>query len=408
MPSEKTQKDYDVELESESIGAEGEEDLAPANLKKIGQVVVTGTDWTAETILNQLQRGNIHLNPSFQRRNAWRPPNRSRFIESLILGLPVPQLVFAENKSPSLRGTFIVIDGKQRLLSLRQFAAHTDDKDYIPLKLEGLETRSDLNGLTLEEMEKRADLAGEVRAFQNQTIRTVVVKNWPNEDILYLIFLRLNTGSVKLSPQELRQALQPGKFVQYVDEYSGKSPGLRRIFKTDEPDFRMRDAELLVRYFAYRNFLVKYRGALKEFLDETCKDLNDAWDARKAELEEQADDLELAIATTFDIFDDARAFRKWTGTGYQRPFNRAVFDIMVYYFSDERIRKKAVQAKKKVRERFERLCATNRIFTRSIETSTKTLEATAERLNLWGLALRDILKGSFEVPRREGDRIALR
>lgn len=246
-----------------------------------------------------MERGNIKLDPQFQRRDAWRAQRKSKFIESLIIGLPIPQLVLAEDKNQ--RGSYIVIDGKQRLLSLRQFAAQQDDPNYAPLKLQGLELRADLNGKTFRELEADTDFQDEVRAFQNQPIRTVVIKGWPDENILYLIFLRLNTGSVQLSPQELRQALHPGPFVQYVDKKSGDMPGLQKIFKTSEPDFRMRDTELLVRYFAFRNFLNEYRGNLKAFLDFTCKSFNDVWDERHVEFEKQDDDPKSELDTVNDI-----------------------------------------------------------------------------------------------------------
>jgi hypothetical protein len=72
------------------------------------------TDWTTETIVSQLKRGNINLNPRYQRRNAWDPVRKSLFIESLILGLPIPEIILAEERGR--KGSFIVIDGKQRLL----------------------------------------------------------------------------------------------------------------------------------------------------------------------------------------------------------------------------------------------------------------------------------------------------
>src|SRR5689334_22460988 len=75
------------------------------------------TDWTTETVVSQLRRGNINLNPRYQRRNAWDNSRKSLFIESLVLGLPIPQIILAEEKGK--KGSFIVIDGKQRLLALR-------------------------------------------------------------------------------------------------------------------------------------------------------------------------------------------------------------------------------------------------------------------------------------------------
>src|SRR5262245_12815990 len=85
--------------------------------KEVAEAVVFNTDWTAETITAQTE--NIALNPNFQRRDAWSLEKKSRFIESLILGLPVPPIILAEQKDA--RGKFIVIDGKQRLLSILQF-----------------------------------------------------------------------------------------------------------------------------------------------------------------------------------------------------------------------------------------------------------------------------------------------
>lgn len=144
------------------------------------------------------------VRPRFQRRDAWSATRKSKFIESIFLGLPIPQLVLAENRDR--RGTYLVIDGKQRLLALAQFAAE-EASDFQELSLSGLDVRGDLNGLTLDSLRSDGARSDDLAAFENQTIRTVVVRNWTDDEFLYLVFLRLNTGSVPLSPQELRQAL---------------------------------------------------------------------------------------------------------------------------------------------------------------------------------------------------------
>jgi len=200
---------------------EDESDVSKAVTKTYQQAVVTGTDWTTETILSQLRRGNIDLNPRFQRRDAWTAGRKSRFVESLFIGLPVPQLVLAER--PDRLGTFLVLDGKQRLLTLLQFAGISKAPDgslQPPLELTSLEVRSDLNGLTMQQVDQSPRFSGDLNAFLNRTIRTAVVRNWPNDDLLYLVFLRLNTETVPLSPQELRQALHPGPFVDFLDDFS--------------------------------------------------------------------------------------------------------------------------------------------------------------------------------------------
>jgi len=93
----------------------------------------------------------------------------------------------------------------------------------------------------------------------------------------------------------------------------------------------MRDVELLVRYYAFRNHISSYAGSLKEFLDETCKDFNRRWKQEEQQIRTQAEDLESAIRASFKIFE-SHAFRKWDGTSFEKRFNRAVFDVMVYYF----------------------------------------------------------------------------
>ena len=105
-------------LDEQEIG-EDLEDLEHQNDWADG-AVLWSTDWTCETVVSQLERGNIELNPTFQRRSAWTDKKQSLFIESLILGLPIPQLILAEDKNR--KGSFIVIDGKQRLLEIRRFS----------------------------------------------------------------------------------------------------------------------------------------------------------------------------------------------------------------------------------------------------------------------------------------------
>ena len=374
---------------------EGEDDLDPAGLRQLNATVVSGSDWTTETILRQLERGNIALDPEFQRRDAWRSQRKSRFIESLILGLPIPQLVLAESKAN--RGKFLVIDGKQRLLALRQFASTATDPEYRQLKLEGLQVRKDLNGMTLEELRSMPQLSSDVTAFENQTIRTVVIRNWPNESVLYLIFLRLNTGSVQLSPQELRQALHPGKFVQFADKASREMISLQKVLGRSEPDFRMRDVELLIRHFAFRGFLNEYRGNLKNFLDIVCKKLNEMWIDEQFSIESRARELDNAINATFEVFGD-NAFRKWNGSQFENRFNRAVFDVMTFYFADEHIRAAALRYPKLIKKDFVDLCADHR-FVRSIEVSTKSITATVDRLQMWGNVLAKRLKKKIPTPR---------
>ncbi|MEI6446149.1 MAG: DUF262 domain-containing protein, partial [Nostocales cyanobacterium ELA583] len=293
MPNEEViffEEEEDQEIKFEPLSG-----LIP-ELKQIPEIVVSGSDWTTETIFNQLDRGNIELNPRFQRRDAWDITRKSRFIESLVLGFPVPQIVLAANRQE--KGKFIVLDGKQRLLTILQFYGGSDENisnNNNTFALRNLEFRRDLIGKKYEDFKNDIFLNSELNALDNQTIRTVLIRNWPNENLLYKIFLRLNIGGTPLSPQELRQALHPGDFINWLDDQSVESKALRKIFKLSNPDPRMRDVELLLRYIGFHYFLSDYRGNLKEFLDMTCEKLNNQ---RYDDIKNVVNQFEEAVQTT--------------------------------------------------------------------------------------------------------------
>ena len=104
----------------DSQNQESLDDLS-LKLEQLQSAVLWGTDWTAETIVSQIEKGKIDLNPKFQRRDAWDDKRKSTFIESLICGFPIPQIILAEGKTKN--DPYIVIDEKQRLISLRRFFA---------------------------------------------------------------------------------------------------------------------------------------------------------------------------------------------------------------------------------------------------------------------------------------------
>ncbi|MFC5871584.1 Protein of unknown function DUF262 [Chryseobacterium arachidis] len=385
MPQNITLEEFDIENEDDLL----------QNIDSFDQAVIWGTDWTTETINNQLNRKNIDLFPKFQRRDAWSITAKSKFIESLILGLPIPQIILAEKKDE--KGKYIVIDGKQRLLTIKQFFSKEND-DFTPIKLKGLDILQSLNRKDYSDIENDAELNQILNQLQNQTIRTTVIKNWPNEDFLFTVFLRLNTGSIKLSPQELRQALHPGLFIDFTDDFSINSQPIKRVLGITRPDYRMRDVELVIRYFSFKYFITNYEGNLKKAFDSTVKILNENWHNREDEIIEDAENLNTAINLTFDIFGEKEAFSKWANQKFQNNFNRAIFDIMVYYFSNNEIYEIAMTKKEEIKNAFIALCENNRAFVSSFEHTTKSLQNTNIRLTIWGKKLSEILELTIDIP----------
>lgn len=376
-----------------------EEELTPS---KVSQAVVYSTDWTVETILSQLKRKNIDM-PEFQRRDAWTRPRKSRFIESVILGLPIPQIVLAEMKGQ--RGKYIVLDGKQRLVTLQQFIGADEGSKNNNFRLKSVDVLVNLKGYTFSDIVNDPTLQDMLTSFNNHTIRSVVIRNWPSPAFLHMLFVRFNTGSLQLSPQELRQALFPGAFVRYVDEASRASDALKVLLKSEEPDFRMRDIELLVRYLAFAFFISEHPGNLKKFLDDTCDKLNNAWLKEESKIRNQVATFENAVKAAIEIFEPEYVGRKWTEDGFGARLNKAILDVITFYFSDERIRKTALENAPEVREAFKTLCLESGDFRNSIETTTKSRGATSTRLSLWGDRLKGTLGLDFQIPTYEDNRI---
>jgi len=381
---EASMPETDVEFRDEP---DAEVDAAQA--EHFSEAVLHAADWTVETIVAQLTRGNIELNPRFQRRDAWSLRRKSAFIESLILGLPVPQIVLAEKRGQ--RGKYIVLDGKQRLLSLLQFTANAEGT-HNAFRLSGLDARSDLARKTYEALKAPA-FENDLNAFLNYTVRTVLIRNWPNYDFLHLVFLRLNTGSVTLSPQELRQAMFPGEFSNIVDDRARESVPLQTILGRETADPRMRDVELLVRFLGFRFFLPRYGGRMKDFLDQTCERLNGDWQNRQPEVEAAIMEFNAAASALIQVFGSEGVARKPNS----KLFNRAIFDALAFYAASDVIRAKMVQNAAQVRAAYAETLA-EQTFLDASESDTAGVPNTLTRMTIWGEKLRRTLGMQFELP----------
>ena len=174
-----------------------------------------GIDFDVDGLVKRLKRGDIYI-PPFQRDYVWKMPEASRFIESLLLGLPVPGVFLAQDQDT---GKMLVIDGQQRLMSLMYFYTG----EFKPI--EGAKTKrifrlskvkSKYDGKSYEELESKDRIN-----LDNSVIHATIVKQEsPAEDdtSIYHIFERLNSGGRKLTPQEIRVAVYHGRLIEMVKE----------------------------------------------------------------------------------------------------------------------------------------------------------------------------------------------
>lgn len=353
----------DTETEIINDNQENSEELQNVD---VSDVVVYARDWTIETIFNQINIENIDLNPKFQRRNAWNDDKRSKLIESIIMGYPVPEIVLAEN--PNKKRSFIVIDGKQRLLTLAGFINNDKYKYWDRPILKGLKVLNDLNKLGYAGLDDKSK-----REFDNSSLRCTVITNFKDTQILYDIFYRLNSGSESLSTQELRQALNKGEFADYLVETTNTLQPIHFVMNLSEPDKRLRDIENLLRLFAFIMYPKEYKGNLKKFLDDKMGEITKKWDTLHLEIKKQYEKINITIDLLKNVFGDYKFIgRKYDENGFSNRFNKVLLEVEIFYFLH--LNDKILTEKELFVESFKKLCLEDADFRASIESSTKNIE----------------------------------
>ena len=219
-----------------------------------------GADYTVDGLIKRLEKKQIIV-PEFQRQYVWDIKKASRFIESLILGLPVPGIFLSrdalESATPSST-TLLIIDGQQRLISLQRYYKGTFGEKKF--RLTGV--CDELNGKSYDELSP--DNQG--RLDDAIIHATIIKQESPEKDnsSIYMVFERLNTGGMLLQPQEIRACIYHGEFNNLLNRLI-TTPAWRSLFKKENP--RMKEQELLLRFFALYFRYSEYKKGLKHFLN---------------------------------------------------------------------------------------------------------------------------------------------
>lgn len=284
-------------------------------------------EYDIETLVGKIGKGQIKLDPDYQRNHRWDPAKSSRLIESLILNIPIPIIYISYDIDLDIATEevrYSVIDGQQRLRAISDYFNNT-------FSLEGLDTLAEINGISFSDLPTFLR-----RRLEARTIRCIQVDSTVDEQVKFDIFERLNIGSVKLEPQEIRNATVRGKFNDTIKELS-----LYQSFNTllQIGDIRkrdqnirvqkMEDRELVLRFMAFSDdFASKDLSNITNFLTDKMKDLNQASDDL---ISEKADDFKSVMDIALREFGDtAFAKLKPRGTEYifASRFNVAVYDAL--------------------------------------------------------------------------------
>ncbi len=269
-----------------------------------------GADYDVDGLVKRIGRGDIFI-PSFQRDYVWNIKDASRFIESLLLGLPVPGIFLAkENETNRL----LVIDGQQRLKSLQfffdgYFNPKEGDKSKRVFRLSDVQPK--FNNKAFREL----DPSDQLQLTDSIIHATIIKQDSPaNDDTsIYHVFERLNTGGRKLFPQEIRVAIYHGSLMKALEQ-ANECPDWREMYGPLSP--RLKDQELILRFIALYISSSKYSKPLAEFLNKFASENKNA----------SPQDLERWVA----IFSSAmRALKASVGKDAFRKgkaINTAMFD----------------------------------------------------------------------------------
>ena len=273
-------------------------------------------DLVVESLYEQIRANTIFLRPiserpKFQRKYVWNNKLASKLIESILLNVPIPPCYLSQNEDFELD----VIDGQQRLYSIYRYI----DNQF---SLTNLEVLQEYNGLRFHELPQRAQ-----RQFKTHTMRCVLISNESHPEIKFDVFERLNTNTVPLNAQELRNCVYRGTLNAILQSASEYKPWLS-ILGRKEPDKRLRDEEQILRFYAFTlHGLDSYRTPQKHWLNEAAKV------GRKYTPERGQELLELWHATIdkcLVLFDPKECFRRPGG----RAVNKALFDLIAHFVQD--------------------------------------------------------------------------
>ncbi|WP_395672047.1 DUF262 domain-containing protein [Phenylobacterium sp.] len=315
-------------------GIDGQEDTSGSGGSEKpwdpGKIRITTKAFSLREVVDQIRSREIDLAPDFQREYVWSARQRTRLIESILLGIPLPAFYFNQ----AFDGTYQVVDGVQRLSTIALFMGGGHQ-----LQATDLEYLTSLDAAHFDDLDGPAS-----RRFRTTQIVVHVIEPQTPDEVKFDIFNRVNTLGSPLSSQEVRHAMSRARSREFLARLA-ESPEFdkateKQYWRTDKASGvrirdgkRMSDRELVLRFCAFRNFSVDaYREheSLDAYLNEFTKRIDgvsernsDFTDEELAQLET---DFKRAMVNAHAVLGVA-AFRRWPLAAPRRgPINRALFE----------------------------------------------------------------------------------
>lgn len=357
----------------ELIKSEIEDDYSDDSLFNISS---WGADLSFREIVSMYEDDEL-VKPELQRKYVWDRPEASRFIESILLGLPVPSIFLAQSGSQKL-----IVDGYQRIMTVYDYMRGIFSKDKKVFKLSNsVQINTRWRNKAFSELS-----TDDQRKIKSTTIHAIIFeqKKPENDDTsLYQIFERINTSGRTLTPQEIRNCVYQGTLNTMLFEMN-ENKIWRELFGTKEPDSRMRDIEYILRFFIMKSDDVLKSKATQISLKKT---LNSFMDTHKNDDLETLARFRTEFENTIQIVHDCigkNAFKNYSKGKFANKFHPAIFDaIMVSAFL---ISDKGYPIHQVLEEQHKEIFQ-NDIFNEVISKRTTNIENIKKRIQIAGKIL---------------------
>lgn len=375
-------------LDSEEVEEEVSDEQSSTN------IFPKPSDPEVRSLHSDYKDGTLILQPDFQRYYVWDIKKASRLIESALLDIPIPTIYTSEEPD----GKQMVIDGQQRLLSFFQFIdGKFGDRDF---KLAGLKAYKNLlEGKTFSEIgniDKK--LQDKIKKYP---LHTIMFKKESDPGLKYEIFERLNSGSVQLNHQELRNCTFRGRYNDLLKKLASM-PDFLRLLGLEKPHSRMRDVELVLRFASFfHNTYIIYEPPMKTFLTDDMKKYQNI---NEEEAQKLTEAFKKSISVIKSMFGD-NAFKRFNAGSandkngkWGTTFNASLFDVTMFLFAvyDKNALYRNLD---RIKEALIYLMSENHDFIRSIEISTSSVEAVKTRFDLFKKEIDDIIVVRTSEPR---------
>jgi hypothetical protein len=242
-----------------------QKEAAEKQIRKIQKEVRFDTrDFPVETIVSRFNNDNFFI-PEYQREFVWNDTDQSEFIESVIVGLPIPMMFLAEDPD----GTFEIVDGAQRIQTLDRFISG----DLVLQDLKKLDT---LNGF------RYADLPeAQQNKLTSRALRLVILDQETTDESRRDLFFRINKSGRKLTGSERRRGALEGRFIKFLEKQAADPVFVSVCPVSPSKKERKEPLELVTRFFAYSDKYMQFEHDVDEFLDDYVEENRNSFDRKR-------------------------------------------------------------------------------------------------------------------------------